>query len=342
MRQYLLSESGRFFKANLHCHSNYSDGTLTPEELKKVYKENGYSVLSITDHEGIFDHGYLDDEDFLTLPGYEREINCTDPVVGGWNSIRTCHLCFYPKDRNNVKCICFDPDFIHPHFKWMHTPELRNKVEYIGEPYKKLHYDADCINEIISEANKNGFLVTLNHLEWSYELYEQFSKYEGMFATEIYNNACFEYNDRYYDMLLRLGKRIYCVAADDNHNKAPVDSVNSDSCGGWVMIKADALNHKSIISSLEKGNFYASTGPEINALYIEDGKIHINCSEAKTVIMYTGNRRKAVKRAEVGEAITYAEFDSKNIYEYFRIEVRDFCGNKAFTRAYFTDAFEEK
>ena len=337
MKKYILPKCNSY-KANMHCHSTYSDGAQTPEELKQVYKAHGYSVLAITDHESIFDHGYLDDEDFLTIPAYEREINKS---AKEWDDVITCHLCIYPKDRNNIKCICFDPDFVHPHFKWMHTPELKNKIKYIGEPYKKLHYDADCINEIISEANKNGFLVTLNHLEWSYELYEQFSKYEGMFATEIYNNASFEYNDRYYDMLLRLGKRIYCVAADDNHNKAPVDSVNSDSCGGWVMIKADALNHKSIISSLVNGDFYASTGPEINVLYIEDCKIHINCSEAKTVIMYTGNRRKAVKRAEVGEAITHAEFDSKNIYEYFRIEVRDFCGNKAFTRAYFTDTFEE-
>ncbi len=337
MRHYFLSENGNFYKANLHCHSTYSDGGLTPEELKKVYKENGYSILSITDHEGIFDHGYLDDEDFLTIPGYEREINCTDPVVGGWNSIRTCHLCFYPKDRNNVKCVCFDPDFVHPHFKWMHNPELKAKVEYIGEPYKKLHYDADCINEILAESNKNGFLVTLNHLEWSYELYEQFSQYEGMFATEIYNNASFEYNERYYDMLLRLGKRIYCVAADDTHCRS--GNPYPECCGGWVMIKADELKHESIISSLESGNFYASTGPEIKELYLEDGKIHITCSEAKNVVMYTGNRRKELKRANADGGVTHAEFNANNIYEYFRIEVRDFEGNKAFTRAYFTDTF---
>ena len=340
MRHYFLPENGKFYKANLHCHSNLSDGRLSPEELKEVYKSNGYSILSITDHEGIFDHGYLDDEDFLTIPGYEREINGQDPFAGGWNSVRTCHLCFYPKDRNNIKCICFDPDFVHPHFKWMHNPELKDNMQYIGKPYKELRYDADCINHILAEANKNGFLVTLNHLEWSYEQYEQFSKYEGMFATEIYNNASFEYNDRYYDMLLRLGKRIYCVAADDNHNKAANDSVNFDSCGGWVMIKADELKHENIITALEKGNFYASTGPEIKSLYLENGKICVECSDAKVVLLYTGNRRKNVLRAERGSSVTHAEFDAKGIFEYFRIEVRDFEGNKAFTNAYFTDTYE--
>lgn len=339
MRHYFLPEKGNFYKANLHCHSTLSDGKLTPEQLKEHYKKNGYSILSITDHEAIFDHGYLDDEDFLTIPGYEREINCTDPTSHGWNSVRTTHLCMYPKDRDNIKCVCFDPDFVHPKFKWMHTPELKSKVQYIGEPYKKLKYSVECINEIIEECNKNNFLVTLNHLSWSYERYEQFSQYNNFFATEIYNNSCNEYNERYYDMLLRLGKRIRCIAADDNHNMSPLDSVYSDSCGGWVMIKADELKHQNIISALENGNFYASTGPSIKELYIEDNTIHIECSEAKTITMYTGNRKKIVKKAEPNSALTHAEFDATNNFEYFRIEVMDFEGNKAFTQAYFVDTY---
>ena len=39
------------YKANLHSHSNLSDGELTPEEMVKAYREHGYSVLAITDHE---------------------------------------------------------------------------------------------------------------------------------------------------------------------------------------------------------------------------------------------------------------------------------------------------
>ena len=31
----LLDDKKPFFKANLHCHSVYSDGKLTVEELKK-------------------------------------------------------------------------------------------------------------------------------------------------------------------------------------------------------------------------------------------------------------------------------------------------------------------
>ena len=108
------------------------------------------------------------------------------------------------------------------------------------------------------------------------------------------------------------------------------------------MIKADELKHDNIISSLENGNFYASTGPMIDELYVEDGKVHITCSKAKNIVMYTGNRRKEIKRSVDDEGVTSAEFNLYNVYEYFRIEVRDFCGNKAFTRAYFVDTLEGK
>ena len=38
MKKYLLPEGGKFYKANLHCHTTVSDGKMTPEEIKKYYK----------------------------------------------------------------------------------------------------------------------------------------------------------------------------------------------------------------------------------------------------------------------------------------------------------------
>lgn len=40
-------------KADLHCHSTCSDGTVTPQELVVLAKERGLSCLSITDHDSI-------------------------------------------------------------------------------------------------------------------------------------------------------------------------------------------------------------------------------------------------------------------------------------------------
>lgn len=41
------------FRADLHCHSTASDGTLTPEELIELAKERGLQGLAICDHDTI-------------------------------------------------------------------------------------------------------------------------------------------------------------------------------------------------------------------------------------------------------------------------------------------------
>ena len=47
----LIDENKNFYKANMHAHSVYSDGKLTPEQIKKAYVEKGYSIVAFTDHE---------------------------------------------------------------------------------------------------------------------------------------------------------------------------------------------------------------------------------------------------------------------------------------------------
>lgn len=37
-RKYLITHEGNFYKANLHSHSTFSDGVLTPEQAKELYK----------------------------------------------------------------------------------------------------------------------------------------------------------------------------------------------------------------------------------------------------------------------------------------------------------------
>ncbi len=40
-------------KIDLHTHTSYSDGKLHPEELVKLYAEQGFDILAITDHDNI-------------------------------------------------------------------------------------------------------------------------------------------------------------------------------------------------------------------------------------------------------------------------------------------------
>ena len=71
MKHYLLPENVNWYRANMHCHSVISDGIFTPAELKAHYKNHGYSILAITDHERPRSYQQLADPDFMMITGYE-------------------------------------------------------------------------------------------------------------------------------------------------------------------------------------------------------------------------------------------------------------------------------
>jgi hypothetical protein len=51
MTEELLRPSGgRFFRGNLHCHSDRSDGHRAPREVVAAYREAGYDFLMLSDH----------------------------------------------------------------------------------------------------------------------------------------------------------------------------------------------------------------------------------------------------------------------------------------------------
>ena len=50
MRIRPFSTPGRFWRGNLHAHSNLSDGALNPVEVVEAYKRAGYDFLQVSDH----------------------------------------------------------------------------------------------------------------------------------------------------------------------------------------------------------------------------------------------------------------------------------------------------
>ena len=87
MKYELLPTSGNFYKANMHMHTNLSDGKMTLEETKKLYMDNGYSIVAFTDHETLVPHNDLSDENFLAITSYEIENNNLFP--GGYSYQKT-------------------------------------------------------------------------------------------------------------------------------------------------------------------------------------------------------------------------------------------------------------
>ncbi len=335
MKKHLLPETGSFYKANLHCHTTCSDGKLTPEQVKDLYKRHGYSIVAYTDHDIMLDHSDLADSDFLPLLSYEMEINEPDFCTPK----KTCHLCFISLEPENLQ-VCW-----HRGGKYLFRGALDHQDEVRFDeslPDYVRYYSTAGINDIIKKARDGGFFVTYNHPYWSLEYYPEYTAYKGMHAMEIYNHSSSsmgfdDYDPQTYDDMLRTGHRIYATATDDNHNNYPEGSPKCDSLGGFTMIKADKLEYRTITKALEDGHFYASTGPLINALWYEDGEVHIECSDAVKVTMNTGVRAAGAVYAENGKPVTSASFAIKPEYLYVRFTVTDKEGKHACTNAYFTD-----
>ena len=336
-KKILFGKYNNYYKANMHCHSNLSDGRLSPQELKELYKNNGYSILAITDHDSIRNHSYLDDEDFLTITSMEITIKERLAFESVDRHMKVCHLNVYALEQNNDYNVCYSTDYDY------YSPKER--VEAIlkvnGQDYKR-EYGAEGINKIIDAANEKGFLVCYNHPQWSLENYMQYSKYENLWAMEIFNtgsmvDGLYEYNISAYDDFLRMGKKLFPIAADDNHNP----KVGSDSFGGYIVINSDALDYSMVMESLKSGDFYATTGPTISEVSVEGDVVTVKSSNAKFIAMTTCGRRTNRKLAIETEYINEASFKFIEDDVYFRITVVDEFGKRANTCAYFVKDLQE-
>ena len=328
MKKYLLPEEGSFYKANLHCHSTVSDGRWSPARLKQEYMAKGYSVIAYTDHDVLIPHPELTDEHFVALSGYEMEI---DEVRQDGKQGKCCHMCLVAIEPDNVKQVCWH----RTKYLFGNARNHREQVQFHDEPDYERSYTHECISDMMRRGREAGFFVTYNHPVWSLEDFRDYSGYEGMHAMEICNWGCVvegydDYVPQVYDDLLRLDKRIYCIGADDNHNSI------EDSFGAFTVIKAPKLEYRAITQALLDGHFYASQGPEIQALWVEDSRIHIRCSDAREIQCNYDIRRAYCSRSE-DEPLREASFPLPEKASYVRLTVTDFEGKHANTNAYWLD-----
>ncbi len=334
---YLISPDKKQYKANLHSHSTMSDGYRTPNELKEMYKSEGYSILAITDHERPMQHQYLSDDDFIMITGYEGYVRTTADASYDVYS-KEIHLNFFARDPMNEKLICFNPSYS----RYLIRDNVLDKTERVGSE-KRREYCREYINEYIRTARENGYLVAYNHPYWSMEDEADIFSYEGIFSVEMCNYGSYlssglEYNGALYDKILRSGKKMFCHAADDNHNAYPIDHVRSDSFGAFTMIIPEKFTYESVINAMEKGEMYSSMGPVFYEISVDGDRIHIECSDVSCIIVYTGSKVPCFLRAKEGDHICSADFKIDEKASYLRISIQDERGRWADTRGFF---FEE-
>ena len=212
MKKYLLPEGVNWYRANMHCHSTFSDGHYTPAEIKKLYMEEGYSVVAYTDHEAIFDHSELTDENFVALTSSEYSVteyrahpeNVEGVDIPAWKMRKTIHLGVYSKDPHNT----FHPAADEGSLGWWRSQgKLLDPIDCDG--YAR-EYTVESLNETVKRLNENGFLVSLNHPNWSLMPLQDCLDIKGLWALEILNYATeletgSEYCPYIYDDMVRNG-----------------------------------------------------------------------------------------------------------------------------------------
>ncbi|MBO4326983.1 MAG: PHP domain-containing protein [Clostridia bacterium] len=303
MKKYLLPEGKTAFKANLHCHSTLSDGRNDVATLKKEYLKRGYSVVAFSDHNCLIPHPELNSPDFVPLTAIEIDVNGPKG--------HTYHLNFFSPEQS------------------------RNEFP----PIERI-YGTEGVNKLIATGNDAGFLCQYNHPRWSFQTPEEFVGLKGLWGFEVFNTGCEVdmhdgWGDYEYEVMCRDGSELPCATAtDDNHNGAcDFESPYDDSFGGWTTFFASSLSYDNAFNALKRGDCYATTGPEFKGLYVEDGKIYIDCTPVSSVCIRFETRRSG-RMTSFGDEITHAEFDVSGGYQHFRVELKDSHGNKALSRAY--------
>ena len=329
MKYYLLGGNRRFYKTNLHCHTNISDGKHSPKEIKESYKALGYSAVCYTDHEVLIAHNDLCDSEFVALHGYEVAIKKELDGHTGY-LMPVYHFNFIAEKQDNLlmpRYFANNPSMAGNSKYWLDKEGVFDPNDTI----EATEYNIDWLNKYLCAVRDAGFLITYNHPEWSMQSSVDYLGLKGLHAIETMNTGCRNLGDcssvHLHTMLLN-GMTVIPVGGDDNHSENEIGK-------SWTMICASELNYDALISAYKDGACYASTGPEIFELYVEDGKLFIKTSPA-SIILLRGEGRYISKAYNCSEAVF--EIDPKRTGKHFRLEIRDKDGNLALTRAY---CFEE-
>ncbi len=188
--------------------------------------------------------------------------------------------------------------------------------------------------ELINSVNAGCFVA---HPHWSSTTMEELAELSGYVGIEVYNTGCDRENrtglaEPYWDDLLRRGRSVWGFATDDSHWQSP------DQGGGWIMVKAPERSGEAILAAIKAGHFYASCGPTIEHVTLQDGVLHVRCSPVCAIYWSEGRRGGSV-HAEGDELLDGAEFEVSAL-RYLRVQIVDADGRWAWSNPIFVEEGE--
>ena len=324
MKLEIVSPNKNQYKTEMHCHSTCSDGKYSPQELKDIYKERGYSAVCFTDHDVFIPHNDLTDENFVALNGYELFIPALDDnpkdALG-----KQLHLNFLALSPKKEKMLFYNPDYIYtPNGK-----KLIGKIKHQGSSKEDRFFQTEWVNQALQKANRSGFAVTFNHPVWSCASPDDYLPLEGLTAMEIWNS--YQEDGGAVREMVYAGKEILSVAANDFHKFHE----GEQSILAAIYIQAEKLTYRQLVKNFLDGNYYSSCGPTISELYVEDHRLHLVCSKVKSVMLITPSLDSRSVQTTDGY-IEQADFAlNPHDKKVFYLVLTDERGNKAWTNPIF-------
>ncbi|MHC4714742.1 MAG: CehA/McbA family metallohydrolase, partial [Planctomycetota bacterium] len=140
----------------------------------------------------------------------------------------------------------------------------------------------DTGQEIVDEIKRQGGLSIVAHPRWSFLPYEMFDELTGYDVFEVLNGGCVKGTSRgiasdYWDRYMtRRGRAIFAVGTDDGHGSP------HDFATGWTWVNSEK-DPRAILEAVRAGNCYASSGPRIETIRVDDESITLFTSSARTV-----------------------------------------------------------
>jgi hypothetical protein len=250
------------YKANLHTHTTYSDGIKPPHERIDEYYNNGYRILSLTDHD---------------------TSNPSGPLLYPWSNLSNINLNWENRIPEALNMVAVSGVEITAgrHF-------LSHFNDFVGEGSADEEY---VLSQIEARNGLAHFVhpgrYTYNNpnilVSWYADKYKMFDCLVGM---EVYNGRDLFPNDRHFwdNVLMETlpNKAVWAFGNDDNH----VSSISIDFLLSWNIFILNDLNLENVKKAYENGTLFACNKnsalapnpPTINSIQLEDDILTINAS----------------------------------------------------------------
>jgi len=311
----------KWYRGNLHTHSFWSDGNDYPEVITAWYKQHGYHFLAISDHNTLqegqkwvtvdstdYDH-YLR---YVRLFGdqWVEVIPLADSLSDGDADLWRVRLKTMSEYRSlfeeSGKFLLIKSEEISDRFEKKPLHVNATNIQTLLLPQRGadvVEVLQNNVDAILDQRTTTGkpILPHINHPNFGYAISpDELAAVNGDNFFEVYNGHPLVHNagdsthastDATWDYVLTKrvledGALFYGLAVDDAHHYSKFNVTRANPGRGWVMVHATELTPAAIISALESGDFYASTGVVLDSIW-HTGKKYGLAIQPRPGVQYT-------------------------------------------------------